>query len=59
MLHKSPVLAVEIHHPDLLHLGQLSSGQGMGTNASAKIEVLPMGYLPLHPQGVSDVVPAA
>ena len=49
VLHKGAVVAIEIHHPDLLHLGQLRRGQGMGADATAEFLLGVVEYLKIQP----------
>ena len=59
VLHEGPVVAMEIHHPDPFHLGQLGSGQGMRADAAAEIKVVSVSDFPLQAQGVADVIATA
>ena len=52
-------MGVEVHEPDLLHLGQGRRRQGMAANAATEIEHLAAGETLLQAQGIGDVVGAA
>ena len=56
LLHKRLVVGVEIHEPDMLHLGQRRRRERMGADAASEIQHLPPRRHPLEPQGVGDVV---
>ena len=59
MLHKSPILRVEIHKPEVIHLRQSCRRQSMRADASTEIQNLTPYRHALQTQRVGDVIRTA